>query len=36
MSMDLPLLFIGDFNYIVNAKDKKGSKSFMLDCNIWE
>ena len=36
LSLQVPLLLIEDFNYILNTVDKKGGKLFTIDCDIRE
>lgn len=36
MTINVPTLFIGDFNYILEAKNKKGGKSFKLNRKVQE
>lgn len=36
MTMNMPTLLVGDFNCIMDAKDKKGGKSFKINKKVWE
>lgn len=36
MDMQLPLMFFGDFSYILNEMDKKGGRPFQVNRNIQD